>query len=269
MATMTLYSPYNMNNPIELSGDQTVDLSIGTKVVVSDSMYSAEFTGTSLVWDSVNGGFSAGTLTSMTMTDLWGSRLFTMTAGTGVNLATVAGNVYDDGYGSNGGAKLDLWGWQAENAKWLEGADTVYGSNGSDTINGYRGDDVLYGNLGSDVITGGLGNDTLNGGAGDWDIANYSDLAARTGGYKIILASNLAATVGSNITIQNSAGTTLQTDLAIGMENIRGSKYADYINLASSAGNQEGVQGGTGNDTIVGALGASTLLGGGGPIITG
>jgi Ca2+-binding RTX toxin-like protein len=47
------------------------------------------------------------------------------------------------------------------------GDDTIIGSQFNDDLRGGDGNDQLFGGLGNDVLTGGAGNDMLHGGAGD------------------------------------------------------------------------------------------------------
>ncbi|MDK9704379.1 MAG: FG-GAP-like repeat-containing protein, partial [Sulfuritalea sp.] len=108
--------------------------------------------------------------------------------------------------------------------------EAVRGSDGADTLIGGIGDQTLEGMAGNDSIVGGAGNDTVNYG---------SSLSAVT--------VNLAAAQG----FDSWGG----TDSLTGIENIRGSHFAD--NLMGDAGNNAiWAQGG--NDTIDGGAGMDT-----------
>lgn len=50
---------------------------------------------------------------------------------------------------------------------FLQGDDTIHGSDQNDVLTGYLGDDTLYGNAGDDVFVDLFGNDDFYGGSGD------------------------------------------------------------------------------------------------------
>src|SRR5499427_5679899 len=113
-------------------------------------------------------------------------------------------------------------------------------------INGTNGDDTLTGTSDNDTINGLGGNDTLNGGLGI-DLARYTNA---TGG------------ITANLTAGTVTGAGVGTDTLTGIEQIRGSSFADiYIatGFRASASPQPGTsplfnefEGMGGNDTITG-----------------
>ena len=152
-----------------------------------------------------------------------------------------------------------------EGADWLfgeAGADTLVagGGNGADTLDGGSGSDSLAGDslnnwigagLGSDTVAGLDGNDTLDGGghnssdvsdvsswffSGDW--VDYSD----SGG--AVTVSFFDLTVGARGSAIGAAG----NDSLIGFERVIGSDFNDSL----SGGYTSWLEGGLGNDTIIG-----------------
>src|SRR5215470_10578259 len=122
----------------------------------------------------------------------------------------------------------------------------INGTNGDDTLIGTADNDTINGLDGNDVLDGGAGNDTLNGGLGI-DLARYTNA---TGG------------ITANLTAGTVTGAGIGTDTLTGIEQIRGSSFADvYIatGFKASASPQPGTsplfnefEGMGGNDTING-----------------
>jgi Ca2+-binding RTX toxin-like protein len=119
--------------------------------------------------------------------------------------------------------------------------DTLIGNSGDNTIQGLEGDDSLDGGAGNDKLEGGAGNDKLKGGAGDDqliggdgdDTADYSDATEN-------IYVNLATmTQGSSIQISENLG-------------------------SDTFGSIEGIEAGSGDDTLIGDSGSNTLIGGAG-----
>jgi Ca2+-binding RTX toxin-like protein len=123
----------------------------------------------------------------------------------------------------------------------------LLGEAGSDTLSGGAGDDTLEGGDGDDVLIGGAGADVLSGGGGS-DTVSY---ATSSGG----VSAYLDGSVGSN------NGNDALRDVFIDIENLTGSNFADV--LAGDAQNNR-LDGGQGDDTLVSSAGADTLVGGGG-----
>lgn len=116
-------------------------------------------------------------------------------------------------------------------------SNTIIGGTRSEQLIGHDGDDILH---------GGAGNDTLNGGAGI-DTADYSNAA---GGISVQLYNAVASSDGDR-----------GSDTLAGIDNIRGSAFADTI-LGDNAANH--LTGGAGDDRLQGRGGVDILDGGDG-----
>ncbi len=134
------------------------------------------------------------------------------------------------------------------------GADTITGGVGPNQISALAGNDVLGGGAGNDrldggndndLLIGGLGADVLIGGSGT-DTASYED--------------NQGA-VFVNLTLGQGFGNAAAGDTYSGVENVRGSIFADTI-IGDGGANR--LEGGDGNDVLRGAFGADALVGGNG-----
>ena len=123
--------------------------------------------------------------------------------------------------------------------------ENALGGFGADTLTGNAADNVLSGGDGDDTLDGGDGGDSLHGGAG---IDNAS--------YATALAGVAARLLSSATNTGDAAGDTYS-----GIENIRGSAFADVLGGDNSANL---LAGGGGNDILQGFDGADTLAGGGG-----
>jgi glucose/arabinose dehydrogenase len=121
------------------------------------------------------------------------------------------------------------------------GNDALYGQDGNDTLKGAAGNDALSGGAGDDVLRGGTGTDRLYGGAGT-DMATYYD-------------------AGAGVTVDLAAGTGTRGDASgdrlSGIENLRGSAYADVLVGDANANRFEA---GAGADTLTGRAGADTFV---------
>ncbi len=98
-----------------------------------------------------------------------------------------------------------------------DGNDTFTGDSGRNGLNGGNGNDVLNGGNGTDYLIGGLGADQLDGGRGPYDLVSYADRTEALYLSNDVLDNDGAPGEGDNIL------------------------------------NVESIQGGQGNDTIVGA----------------
>jgi Ca2+-binding RTX toxin-like protein len=123
--------------------------------------------------------------------------------------------------------------------------DEMYGYGGNDDLWGDGGNDLLHGGDGDDKLVGGEGADLLDGGDGT-DLASYED--AKAGVY--VRLDTGAGYAGS------ATGDTL-----IGIENLRGTIYADIL---VGDGNGNRIEGGAGDDVIFGLGGIDLLYGGAG-----
>lgn len=130
------------------------------------------------------------------------------------------------------------------------GDDRIFGRAGDDTIEGGAGHDFLLGEDGNDLIRGGFGTDVLRGGAG----ADTLDGGiARDWAQYNTAPSGVALSLVTGGTGGEAAG-----DVFIGIENVRGSDFADWI--AGDADRNQ-VLGGGGDDTIAGGDGPDYLFG--------
>lgn len=144
------------------------------------------------------------------------------------------------------------------------GDDHFDGRGGDDTLIGYGGDDVLIGGTGADLLIGGELSTTGILSVSGIDTADYSSSSSR-------VAVLLYETANINITLLGiSVGLTGVTtghggdaegDRLIGITNLTGSAFDDY--LGGNAGANT-LQGGAGNDGLAGAQGADVLNGGAG-----
>jgi hypothetical protein len=110
MATMTFYSSFNMNSPIDL-GEWVPAYNTGTQLAMTDGNYNYLFSGTGLTYDA-DYDLNGGTLTGIGFADaIWGQAIFSAT-GLNTNLAAMP-DYYQIGYDTNGDGTGDIWGTQA------------------------------------------------------------------------------------------------------------------------------------------------------------
>ncbi|HET7204015.1 MAG TPA: calcium-binding protein, partial [Steroidobacteraceae bacterium] len=158
------------------------------------------------------------------------------------------------------------------------GNDQLFGQDDNDTLLGKGGFDVLYGGAGNDVLTGGDADDQMYGEAGDdrmiWNPGDDSDLMEGGSGTD---TAEVNGGGGAEVFTVTANGTRVRLDrldpapfnLDIGTtENVvvnmgggddRFSATGDLASLIKVT-----VDGGAGNDTILGSNGADLLLGGDG-----
>ncbi len=127
------------------------------------------------------------------------------------------------------------------------GGDRLFGGSGKDRLFGEAGNDKVFGQGGTgDRISGGEGDDTLNGGSGKDRINETGD---------------------ADITLTNAAMTGLGNDVLIAIERAFLTGGAGDNVLDVSAFNSDRpvtLQGGAGNDVLIGSAGADNLTGGDG-----
>ncbi|MDG2571257.1 hypothetical protein P7L87_27265, partial [Vibrio parahaemolyticus] len=130
-------------------------------------------------------------------------------------------------------------------------ATTIYGDLGYDTLRGGTGNDKLYGGEDDDLLIGWRGNDILDGGDGYNDTVSYE---TETGGAGIVI--NLTTDIWTyngqtyaSMTGKDSWG---GIDTYANIESFVGSQGNDIIN-ASDTLDQFVLNGGAGNDTLMGA----------------
>ncbi len=117
------------------------------------------------------------------------------------------------------------------------GDDNLIGANGADTINGDGNNDIIQGHGGADILSGGTGLDTVS-------------YAASSSGVNVLLNSS------------SNTGGHANGDSLSSFEAIMGSAFNDTLN-ANSLGSST-INGGAGNDSIIGGSNAQTLNGGAG-----
>lgn len=162
-----------------------------------------------------------------------------LNGGEGIDTADYAGSAapvtvnLEQGTGSGGDAEGDL----------LSGIEIVVGSGGNDTLIGGNANETFIGGAGADSIEGG----------GGLDYADY-------------VSSQSAVTV--NLETNVNLGGDADGDILTGIENLRGSNFADNLTGDDSANRLDGglggdiLDGGNGDDVLVGGEGADSLNGG-------
>lgn len=195
-----------------------------------------------------------------------------------------------------GGDVFALSGFEVASLTGGDSANTIDASafTGSVSLDGGAGNDTLIGDSGNDSLEGGAGNDTLIGGPGD-DVYQYrlapgvdlgSDvLTEQLGGGKDTLdfrASTVAVAVDLSRTndqlVAQSGGPllTLRLSGSDTFENVQGGSGNDILlgntldNTLDGRGGNDIIDGRAGNDTINGDAGDDTLTGGpGADVISG
>ena len=156
------------------------------------------------------------------------------------------------------------------------GADMLFGQSDNDTLLGKGGNDLLFGGAGNDTLTGGDGDDQMFGEAGDdrmiWNPGDDTDLAEGGAGVDTVEVNGGG---GAEVFTATANGTRVRFDrinpapfaIDIGTSeklvvNMNGGddSFSATGNLAALIGVT--VDGGAGNDTILGSNGQDLLLGG-------
>lgn len=156
------------------------------------------------------------------------------TGDTFISIENMIGSDFDDAMRASGQANVINGG---------NGDDFVLARSGDDSVLGGAGDDRLEGNNGDDTLVGGTGADTLNGGSG-YDVASYAD--------------GVSAVVVDLLRQHRNTGEA-ERDTLISIEHIVGSDFDD--GLIASAPSMY-LDGGIGNDKLIGNDGDDTLEGG-------
>lgn len=147
----------------------------------------------------------------------------------------------------------------------LAGNDTVFGGDGDDRIAGGSGADRLFGDYGDDLLDGGSGADRLDGGEGI-DTVSYID-AVGSGVTVRLGRGGIDPT--NDATVGGGFGGDAQSDILIGIENVRGTMFADRIigdggaNLLNGDHGDDEIIGWGGEDRLIGGSGRDTLTGDG------
>lgn len=138
----------------------------------------------------------------------------------------------------------------------LVSIENAQGGSGNDVFVGNASDNNFYGNAGNDSFDGAAGTDSFDGGAGI-DVVLYT-------------SNTTAINVDLSTGIVSFPGTGSASEILVGIENIQGGSGNDTLlgdgnanSLSGNAGN-DSFTGGTGNDSLYGAAGNDTLDGGSG-----
>jgi Ca2+-binding RTX toxin-like protein len=128
------------------------------------------------------------------------------------------------------------------------GDDSIAGGDGNDSINGGDGNDNLFGRGGDDLMHGGAGSDNIAGGKGN-DTADYS---TRTVGVRVTI-DDVAddGELGLNLVENDNVRSDIET--------VIGGDGSDVI--INETEHPVLVEGGAGNDTLIGTSGNDTLQG--------
>jgi Ca2+-binding RTX toxin-like protein len=145
------------------------------------------------------------------------------------------------------------------------GNDVIAGTTDVDDLRGGAGNDTLYGSSGDDRLTGGVGVDTLDGGADDdtfvfGGVDATSDIMRGDAGFDTVEITGTA-----NVTLSRFDTSALSIEAwngnGAGVTGGRGADILDFSALTSVSG-LSFIDGGDGNDKVVGTSGADVLRGG-------
>lgn len=158
------------------------------------------------------------------------------------------------------------------------GADTLFGQADNDTLLGRGGNDLLFGGAGNDTLVGGDGDDQMFGEAGDdrmiWNPGDDTDLAEGGAGTDTVEvnggngAETFAITAnGARVRFDRLDPAPFSIDIGTTENLVLNANGGD--DMMSATGNLAALikltlDGGAGNDTILGSNGADTLIGGDG-----
>ncbi|OBQ46453.1 VCBS domain-containing protein [Halodesulfovibrio spirochaetisodalis] len=149
-----------------------------------------------------------------------------------------------------------------------EQRDELHGTDYDDVITGNGGHDVISGNGGTNILYGGAGNDTFMGGEGADHFFGGSESA--DSGKDTVSYENSTSAVTVDLSGATSNAGDAANDTFSGIENLRGSSFADTLTGDANANRIEGgagadvIDGGAGNDVLSGGAGADSIDGGAG-----
>lgn len=123
--------------------------------------------------------------------------------------------------------------------------NVLVGNSGVNSVIGGAGNDSIDGGLGDDNLTGGEGADTIVGGGG-WDGAHYANSAA-------------GVAVDLGLATAQVSGGDASGDVLVNIDRVYGSAFSDVL---TGNANANWIRGMDGNDTLDGAAGVDSLLGG-------
>lgn len=237
------------------SGNDSLEGTSGSNVLLgnggNDTLRGGNYAYNTTIADTLDGGAGIDTV----MYDNWGADALRIDL---ANNRAQLFDIYDDRSATD--VLLNI-----ENATAGDGDDTLFGSaaanilrggSGNDILQGAGGNDQLFGDWGDDRLWGQGGTDMIDGGDG-FDVAVYID---NTTPVKVDLVANTVTFVG-----QSWAPETLKSiegvETGSGKDTLLGNAAA---NLLISGGGNDSLQGAGGNDTLDGGAGKDTLNGGAG-----
>ena len=143
------------------------------------------------------------------------------------------------------------------------GPDEIHGRFGNDFLSGGAGDDWLFGEEGNDSLSGGAGNDRLDGGSGNDTLTGGTGADALIGGEGFDTASYASSFQSVYVNIATNTGVygDAQGDTFSGIDKVIGSSFSDGL-FADDSGMV--LDGGAGDDLLVGGAGLDVLTGGAG-----
>lgn len=142
------------------------------------------------------------------------------------------------------GSDLVEGGGGADRVRGESGNDTVRGDGGRDDVDGGLGDDRVDGGRGGfDTLTGGIGGDRINGGPGAHDIASYRS-------------------AGGPVEVDLASGTVrgAENERLVGVEDVVGGAADDLLATSEATANR--VEGGPGDDSLLGSQSEDEAFGG-------
>jgi Ca2+-binding RTX toxin-like protein len=161
----------------------------------------------------------------------------------------------------------------------ISGIEHVIGGSADDTISGGPGDDSLDGGPGKDLLTGASGADQINGGDDDDTLSGGFGNDSLDGGPSG--TDRVAESADANFTLADASMTGLDNDSLVSIEEaslsggagnniLDAAAFTGPVTLDGGAGNDllvggggsDRVAGGDGNDTLRGGLANDTLVGG-------
>ncbi|WP_028626486.1 peroxidase family protein [Metapseudomonas resinovorans] len=143
-------------------------------------------------------------------------------------------------------------------------ANNIMGDVGNDVLSGGGGNDTLAGGAGNDGLHGGAGNDRMVGGAGDdlYGVDSAGDVVIETTGEgnDVVWTSLSTYTMPANVELLRYAGTGSFTATGNALaNNIEGGVGNDVL---MGAGGNDVLAAGVGNDALHGGIGNDRMVGG-------
>ncbi|MEA2451381.1 MAG: hypothetical protein QOG04_91 [Actinomycetota bacterium] len=142
-------------------------------------------------------------------------------------------------------------------------SNTLIGGNGADTMNGGDADDNLVGGPGADILNGGLGSDVISAGNDSAaDTIRGGDGGGDSGASDEVSYARCGSGVTVDLSIAVAQNTGCGLDVITGMEQVRGSAFADTLtgdgtgNFIAGGAGADAIDGGGGDDLINAGRGA-------------